>query len=189
MDAVVITYDGRGAARFINSAAALSGPELRRASVRAVNHIGNKAYTAVKRALVGQTGIRYSDVDRAVYPRRAWAGFGDGAIEFHIVGSGDEIPLKYFGAKQQRHGVWAKPWNRPQVFIGAFTTGGRFPNRKPVLGGNVFVRTGSSRLPIRMLYGPAIGKEIVKDEAKAAFERTSVELQPRLAHEIGRLMP
>lgn len=188
MTSFVVTYDGRGCSRFINSAAALSGAQLRRAEVRALNHVGNKAYTKVKRALVQQTGIRYGDVDRGVGKRMAYAGAG-GSLQYSIIGSGDELPLKYFGAKQQRRGVWARPWNRPQVFVGAFNTGGRFPKRKPVLGGNVFIRTSSKRVPIRMLFGPAIGKEIVKDEARAAFETAAAELPPRLMHEIGRLLP
>ena len=74
------------------------------------------------------------------------------------------MSLKEFGARQTAKGVSAAPWGKRRVFPHAFIA--------PTLGGHVFIREGRSRLPIRKLWGPAIPREMVKDQSKEAFERT-----------------
>lgn len=193
-----VTYDARGVQRFQNAVAALGDNRLVRAEVRALNHIGNKAFTEVKRALVKQTGIQYGKVDRAVSRRLAFAGVagvGDGAVgrtlEYSLEGKGGELSLKYFRPRETKSGVSAAPWNERKVFPGTFLKGGRFPDRVAIssMGGHVFSRTGAGRLPVERKWGPAIGKEIVKDQALAAFQSKASEFPARLEHEVRRLLP
>ncbi len=62
------------------------------------------------------------------------------------------------------------------------------------LGGHVFVREvhGGSRvgrLPIRELFGPAIPRELLKDDVKATFESTvAAELPIAAERELGALL-
>jgi hypothetical protein len=57
------------------------------------------------------------------------------------------------------------------------------------MGGHVFSRVGSKRLPLEMKYGPGIAPELVRDQVALAFEGVAFGLPARLGHEIGRLLP
>jgi hypothetical protein len=69
-------------------------------------------------------------------------------------------------AQRAARGITARPWGilrkYPHAFFGP--------------GGHVYERTSRARLPIKKLWGPAIPKEMVKDEAEATFYRVSAEL-------------
>ena len=60
----------------------------------------------------------------------------------------------------------------------------------PSLGGQVFVREGKGRLPIRKLWGPSLPKELVRDTVPAAFKEVAKEeFAGRVLHEVNRLFP
>lgn len=153
------------------------GKNIAPALSRALNHTGDKARTRVVRALVKQTGAKYGVVRKVLTTRLA----SSGMLSYRIIGAGGYMSLKEFGARQTRKGVSAAPWNRRRVFPHTFIVGS--------LGGHVFERKGKSRLPIRKLWGPAIPKEMLKDQSKQAFETTvATDLPARVEHEVGAIL-
>jgi hypothetical protein len=84
-------------ARFATTVEGLASGTLRTVDMRALNHVGAKAYTAVKRALVQQTSLPRAIVEQ---------GRHDGArdklseLEFRIVGKGNRLPLRLFARTQ-----------------------------------------------------------------------------------------
>lgn len=174
--------------RYGNMLGALGAGKARQAMARAVNRAGRTTAVQVRRALVKQTSIKRAIVNAQVRTKAA-AHQGTGAIEFVIWARGSEIPLAQFGARQFSWGVRAKVWGRMQRFPHTFGAPGDNPKVVSALGGQVFVRTSSDRLPIEKVYGPSIPKEMVIGETKEAFESTAArETEKRLAHELGRLL-
>lgn len=156
---------------------AAAGKNIRPALARAINHTGDKARTQVARALVKQTGAKYRAIREAMTSRMASAG----TLVYRIVSRGAYMSLKEFDPRQTSKGVSAAPWNKRRVFAHTFIV--------PSLGGHVFERTGRGRLPIRKLWGPAIPKEMLKEQSKEAFETTvATELPNRVEHEIGAIL-
>jgi hypothetical protein len=51
-------------------------------------------------------------------------------------------------------------------------------------GGGVFKRTGKARFPIEQLWGPSVPKEMLRDEAYAAW----TDQHPRVLTEAARLI-
>jgi hypothetical protein len=145
---------------------------------RALNWTGNKARTAASRKLAEQTGLRYAKVraELRTFPARP------SDLEYSIGVSGRHIGLSEFGARQQKAGVSAQPWGKRRVFPHTFIVGN--------LGGQVFVREGKSRLPIRKLWGPALPNELVKDEVPKAWDEVArTDFPGRVLHEVERLFP
>lgn len=178
MTRVVISMADQILNRYGNQMAALGERDARKALSRALNHEGNKGRTQVKRALVRQTGIKYGQINRAVTTIPSTVS----TLTYIIRGAGNETNIALFGARQGKRGVSAAPWNTRRVFRSTFMVG-RF-------GGNVFKRTSRKRFPIKGVYGPNIGRELVKDEARALFETTVAQnIANRVGHEIGRLLP
>ena len=130
----------------------------RQAFSLALNKEGRKAYTAHRRALVGQSSIPRGAVSAAM----KFKGSTRSTLETRIIGTGRHLPLSVFGAKQFSYGVRAKVWGRAQTYPSAFVVG-RF-------GNNVFKRTSKARFPIEQLWGPAVPVEMLRDEALAAWE-------------------
>ncbi len=156
---------------------AAAGVNVRPALARALNHTGDKTRTQVARALARQTGAKYGVIRGALASFRA----GAGGLVYKIVAKGAFMSLKEFGARQTRSGVSAAPWNKRRIFPHTFIVA--------TLGGHVFERTSKERFPIRKLWGPAIPREMVKDQSKSAFESTVAhELPPRIEHEIAAIL-
>lgn len=177
--------------RYGNQLGAIGDAKARMALARAVNHTGAKAKTQVIRALTKQTGLKRGTIVKAVRQRQANP-TGGGDATYELVTRGGDISLKVFAARELRAGTKAKPWGRWQMFPGAFMRGGRFPKRVPLsMGGHVFRRAGSSRLPIALQKsGVYIPKEMLAGETAAAWERViATSLMPRVQHEIARLLP
>ena len=141
-----------------------------RAFTRALNSEGNKVRTQVRRALRQQTGASAALINRETRSYRA--SFSN--LTYTIEARGDYLGLSHFSPRQFRYGVRARPWGRFQRFEGAFLVGS--------LGNNAFVREGAARFPIKKMFGPAIPKEMVKDETQRAFEET----QPDILREATR---
>ena len=160
--------------RYGNSLARLSDLQVKQVMARALNHEGDKGRTQISRALVTQTGIKYGLVMKGLKTIRA----SSSSLEYKLVQKGDETNLNLFNARQMKSGVSAAPWNVRRIYPGSFTIG-KYANK-------VFKRTGPKRFPIRPLYGPNLAREIVKGEAKIAFERIPQSLAERVGHEIYR---
>lgn len=91
------------------------------------------------------------------------------------------MPLKYFSARQLRLGVTARPWARRQFFKHAFIID------TPRQNAHVFIRTSKARLPIGLLWGPAIPKEMMKEKTVNAFNHTTEGIAKRAVHELHRI--
>lgn len=154
-----------------------AGKNVKPALARAINHTGDMARTQIARALVKQVGAKYGVIRKALQTRPATRG----GLVYRIIAKGGFMSLKEFGARQTAKGVSAAPWGKRRVFPHTFIA--------PSLGGHVFERKGSGRLPIRKLWGPAIPRELVKDRSKEAFETTvKRELSSRLEHEVAAIL-
>lgn len=158
---------------------ALSAGRARSVMARAVNHTGNKARTAVRRALVKQTSAPRKAVVAGVTSQKA-ATRGLGHVAYTISAKPQPLPLKLFRPRQDRLGVKARVWGRQKRYGSAFIV--------QSLSGHVFRRAGQSRLPIRRLHGPSMATELVKDESRRAFQRVSRDLPKRVDHELGRVL-
>lgn len=163
-------------ARYGNQLAALGDGQARTAMSRALNHEGDKGRTQVKRALVKQTGIKYGSIDKAMATIRSTPA----TLTYQIKARGEETNIAWFGGKQRGKGVSAAPWKKRRIFKHAFIVP-RF--------GRAFIRTSKKRLPIRWLYGPNLGRELVKDYSAAAWHSGVLSIVARVGHEIGRLLP
>jgi hypothetical protein len=162
-------------------------PKKIRPAIRmAVNDTGNQTRTPMKRALVGQTGLKPKVINAAVRTTPAT----DASLAYTMTTRGGDIRLKYFAAREYRGGVSAAPRNVRRRYPGRFMKGGRHPNRVaiPALNGHVFARSGRARLPISVQRsGVFIPKEMVIGATAAAFDATSGRVLPaRLAHHLGR---
>lgn len=148
-----------------------------KAEIRAVNHTGNKAFTAMARSLSRQVGLRVGEAKSSMNKRMAYAG----SPVFRILSKGSHIPAYRFGGRQTRKGASAAPWKTRRVFPGTFVAGMGSGHR------GIFVRKSSARLPVKELWGPAFPVEMVKGETKDTFDRlVETELPARFEHELAR---
>ncbi len=152
--------------------------------MRALRRTGDTARSRVVRALAAQVGLTQKRIRQDV------SGSMRTKDEYTIYAFGGEVPLKEFGARETGGGVSAAPFGDRQIFDGSFMRGGKFPGRVDIgMGGHVFERTGSRRLPIRKVAsGVVIPNEMVQGESLAAFEATVETVLPRrIDHELSRL--
>ena len=173
---LVINATDQVLARYGNQLAALGESQARTAMSRALNHEGDKGRTQVKRALVKQTGIKYGAVDKAMATIRSTPE----TLTYQLKARGKETNIAWFGGKQRGKGVSAAPWNKRRIFRHTFIVP-RF--------GRAFIRTSNKRLPIRWLYGPNLGRELVNDYSAAAWHSGVSSIIVRVGHEIGRMLP
>lgn len=183
---MLLRIDLQGLDRLANLLAA-AGAQAPVAIARALNHTAAKGRTRMVRAVVGQTGLKYRTIRKALKLETA----GAGNLSAGIHSKGGDVSLKFFSARETQSGVSAAPRNQRQVFKGTFQKGGLFPSRVALrLGGHVYKRAGKARLPIaRQRSGVLIPEDMVRGESEAAFYRVAQsDLPPRLAHELFRIL-
>jgi hypothetical protein len=134
---------------------------------QAVTEIGPVVMKAMKAVLPGQTGLKPKVVNKAL------TGRGNGTA-YVIRSHGGDIRLKYFNAKETAQGVVASPWNSQRLYPATFIKSGWWPNRvKPIAGGQVLMRTSSSKYPIQVVRsGLFIPTEMVRGASEGAFYGT-----------------
>lgn len=148
------------------------------ALARALNWTGDKARTTATRILAQVAGLSYGRTRKEIKTKRAQRY----DLEYDISVSGMPFSLQAFGAHQTARGVSAAPWGQRRIFPHTFIVA--------KLGGQVFVREGSARMPIRKLWGPSLPKEFVRDVVPKAFIATAEdEFAGRVLHEVERLFP
>lgn len=174
-------WQGNGIFRMEAALEKLASPRRVSAVRRALNHTGDKVFTAVKRAVAKQVGVTQKVVVAKGGLRKSRASTTN--LTYTIYSSGRHLSLKEFNARQIGAGTKASPWGKRRLFKSAFM-GPRPGVVSGKLGGHVFVREGSRRMPIKKLFGPSIPNEIVKEESAAAFHAVAVELVPRVEHEV-----
>jgi hypothetical protein len=161
----------------------LGAREANLAFARALTKEGGKTFTAVKKVLHKQTTIPKGLISASM----KFKGATRNSLQTIISGTGSELPLRLFGAKQFSYGVRAKVWGKTQTYPGNFM-GPRPGVIATRLQGNVYHRTSRKRLPIRMTFGPSIPKEMLKDATIAAFENSGNNVMDRAMHELSRIL-
>lgn len=141
----------------------------------AVNRVGAKAWTATRRTLAKQVGLTQTNLKKYGRIQVSKANYAN--LAFTVTASGAPVPLKAFGAKQFGFGVRAKPWGKSQRFPSAFIFAGSPNSGKFVGGGHVFRRTSNESLPLKMMYGPSIPKEMVQDASAESWQSFAPDLQ------------
>jgi hypothetical protein len=185
---LTIKLQDQALVRFGARLAAL-GERANMAMSRALNHEGAKALTQVKRSLAKQSGMKYSDLSKLTHAVPS----SPSTLTYQIRVSGKETNIAAFGGRQTAAGVSASPWGERHVFAGTFMVyahAGEQGLSGIVAEGSAlaFKRVGKGRLPIHPLYGPNIGREVLKGETREVFERAAPAVIERLGHEIQRLL-
>lgn len=185
---VRIEFADQELTRFSNMLGALGEGQARTAMARAVNRVTTSVRSRVIREIAKNTSIPRKQLNRLVTKRLA-SPKGKGPIFGIVAGSGKDIGLKWFGAKQFSWGVRAKidgEWRRfPHMFIFA----GKWNSGKVVGGGQVFLRDGSASTPITKQNGPPISAQMLSSTILSVYETTAREMLPaRVMHEISRLL-
>lgn len=158
--------------RFEAACLRLGEGESRRVFSMALNKEGRKSFTQLRRALAQQSSIPRAAVNAATRFKSATRA----TMSTVTSGTGRHLPLSLFGAKQFAYGVRAKIWGKAQNFRSAFVVK-RYDN-------GVFKRTSKARFPIEQLWGPSIAKEMLRDQAYAAW----ADQHPRILTESSRLI-
>ncbi|SON55517.1 hypothetical protein HDIA_1976 [Hartmannibacter diazotrophicus] len=180
--------DRRDVMRFEKGLRTMGSAAMGKVEARAVNHVGLKARTQVRRALTKQTGLKRKTIVKAVKDYRGSAA----NPKFSLTSRGGDIALRFFGPRETRAGVSATPFGGRKVFRGTFLRGGRFPSRVDLkMGGTVFERAGAHRLPIeKVKSGVFIPTEMVQGETRRAFDTTVArDLPNRLLYDLKRMAP
>jgi len=167
-----------------------AGAKVEKALMRAVNHVGAKAYTRVVRVLATQTGAKQKAIRKYVQPHRAFS--GKNAV-FRIKAAAPALSLKEMDPKALKAGgVRAFAWGKRIVYPHAFIL--------PQLGGHVFVRAGNQRVmvkgkyagkvrqPLSKRWGPTIANEMLRGQTRQTFEQTAAEVAARLKHELQAIL-
>lgn len=145
---------------------------------RAIDQVGNKTKTVVKRVTAQQAGVKVGKVG-AVLTSSTTMGQGGAIVrgQYEIICRDVTLSLKEFTPRSDAHGVFAWPWGKRKYFPHAFFgPGGHVFERVSKLGTRRGPRPTHSQLPFHKLWGPAIPNEMVKDNAEQAFYRTASEL-------------
>lgn len=201
MSGIVFKIEFVGSKEMQNMLAA-AGVKAPQAIRRAINHTGDKAKTAMARAMAKQAGLKVSVMKRALKPLRASDGSatgfvpGKGSLEYVLRCKGGDISLKYFKPVERGGGVYARPWGSQRFYAGAFTKSG--PRGKRVANSSKFrghamrnVTGGAWGGKIAIVRsGVYLAKEMVSGESAATFHRVvASNLVPRLRHELLRVLP
>lgn len=176
--------------RFSNMLGAVGSAKGHKALARAVNRVTNTIHGRVIKAIRRQSGIPTAIIRRQVKKRLASTSIGQGgALEGVVWATGSPLSLKYFRAKQFSFGVRAIINGSQRRYPGAFM-GPRPGVLAKRLGGHVWVRTSSARLPIEQLFGPSVPEELVRGESEREFRHLATTMLPdRVMHELSRMLP
>lgn len=185
--------------RKLGNALKAAGSKVPLIIVRALNHTGPIARTAMIRSMVKQTGMTRRVMAKALRQKLAFNGGN-----YEIKSRGGDVRLMFFKPRETRRGTSAAPWNKRRLYAGAFLKGGSFGKRNakgqggktssgrvPLkMGGAVLQRVGKSRLPLKGLKsGLYIPEEMTKGNTEAVFYATvNARLPDRLAHELYRIL-
>lgn len=192
-----LNYDTKEIAK-LQKALAAAGSKIDLIQVRALNHTGPIARTAMIKALVPQTGLKRKPLDKALKEKLSFNG-----APYEINAKGGNVRLMFFKPRETRAGVIAKPWNKPTLYPGQFMkggsfkraktnaktgkrTGGRVPFKK-IPKGVVIQRAGKSRYPLKAANrsGLFIPEEMTKGNSEAAFYNVvSTKMPGRIEKEL-----
>ena len=131
--------------------------QLPKELARLSNNIAKEHKKSIGREVRKFVAIKNKDILKHInQTKKATVGSYNAKLELR---GAIRIPLKYFGARQTKKGVSyriGKQGSRSKI-------SNAFGPNIPRLGGNVWVREGKSRLPIRKLYGPSVLASYLKN--------------------------
>ena len=133
----------------------LGEKKFARAARWALGKAGDRGYTASKRSIAKELGLKQAVV-AADMRKKMPAQF-----EFVVDSEGARLPLRYYSPRQTKKGVTARIYGRRILHPHAFII------RR--YDGNVYRRLTKRRFPIKKLTGPAIPIEMVREHSVEAF--------------------
>lgn len=120
---------------------------------------------------------------QSIIRERTTALFNAGGNTAGVVVRSNWIPLAKLGARQTRKGVTVNlRGSYRHAFLAGMSSGHK----------GVMMRVGTSRLPIRELFGPNPAHDITNNEEvylQLLAEVMEEVLLPRVLHELGRILP
>lgn len=162
--------------RFANALGRAPG-ELQRAQYNAMQRAGQKARTQAGRFASARYQISAGQFKSHTSEKVQGAGSALMTITF----AGAVIPLKEFKVSAGAGGVYARAKQ------GGGTIRRGFIDAK--LGGGVFERKGTPRLPIEQKYGPATPQMMNDEEVKSQMDQTITQTyEERMEHEVARIL-
>lgn len=172
--------------RFDNVLAALGPKKSAQAINRAVNRAGDMTRTAMRKALVKQTGLKSRTITKSLRTTRS----NYQRLAYVMRVKGGDIRLKHFAARETRQGVSANPFASRRILPGTFMKGGRFPDRKELrFGGQVLRRIGRGREFEVVRSGVVLPEQVVTGASINAFETVGrAKLVERMSHELNRML-
>lgn len=189
--ALNITITGNGFTRLSEAVRALGERRAHTAYSRAINHSGRTSGNAAGRALAKQTGLPARTARKAVQQRVTRS--TPATLTYIVHGSGGNISLRHFKARETRRGVSAQPWGQRKVFASTFMKAGFWPKRvdKPGWNRQVFRRTGGTTSTGMDKFEKVksdlyIPTEMTQGATAQAWGQGTRALQKRIAHEIRR---
>jgi hypothetical protein len=174
---IIIKYDPRGVDIFERAMQTLGGPKVNTILHQALDQVGARLSTQVRKELVKQTAIPRSEVDRSVRNIKSSAA----RLIYTIEGISHHEPLSksWFRPTQSAGGVHAAPWNNPRTFPGTFMDR---------LAGWVFKRAAGHER--RLLWGPSLADEMDRGLVPIAFKAFGDQLLPlAVEKKLGQYMP
>ena len=182
-----ITFQGASGVQTLATDVARLATDSRSTMARVLNVAGSEIRKATVRAESAQTGLKPSIINRAQRERQSSAG----SLVYEIDAEGGNVRDKFFGPQEVSGGVVVKPWGVSTMVQGGFTRGGRPANRVALkLGGNVMVRTGTGRGPIKVVHsGLFIPVEMGKGATVEAFEHGTEGVGSAVLAALVKLLP
>ncbi|UNE55562.1 hypothetical protein [Bartonella machadoae] len=141
----------------------LQAPRLNWALRNAVNTAAKQVERFAEKKVSELTSAKSKRIKKGVYIKgKATAQL----LETDIIGSGTPIPLKFFKARETKHGVTYTMFGKKKILPHAFIKGGSFPKRVELkkMHGNVFQRVDGDQFPIAKQEGPSIAGVMSKPE-------------------------
>jgi len=184
---IALDIDARSLAKLAPAFGELSSFQQSEVLPRAINSVGDRVRTALKRTLADESGMPAGRVDKVFSVQIATGG----RPLWRLRVRDQWTSLKDFKPRQTKRGVSAAPWHKRRVFPGTFIgPGGHVFKRvgEPVLmlSGRY---AGQRRQRIKKLYGPNLPLQVIRGRAGDVFHQVARERLPQyLAYQSDRVL-
>ncbi|MFN3832141.1 MAG: phage tail protein [Allorhizobium sp.] len=182
-------WEGNGLRLLTQATEALGNPAKgRRAYSMALNKVATTVNSSVKKSVAQQMGTSQRNIVKhggmKIYKASA------GNLMAVIDVRGGYLPLKDFSPRQGKKGVSAAEWGNRKMHPGTWINRARLATTKfastgrAKAGGHVFKNTGGEnkvsgrKNAIEVLWGPAVPREVVRDESQRTFYRIADTRMP-----------
>jgi hypothetical protein len=187
---IIVKFDPTGVVNFQRALDVFGTTKLATILHYALDQVGNRCNTQVRKELVKQTSVPRHEIDRLLRVIKS----GPSRLIYTIEGIShhEALSRSWFRPTQEEGGVSAQPWNQPRTFPGTFIEklgliGKVFGGAEGQSGGWVFKRTSEGR---RLLWGPSVADEMERGPAGAAFKGYGEQLLPlAIEKKLGQFMP